>query len=126
MPENIVVDDGDVEDGEQGHEADDDGGEEELVAPDVEHPLRPGTVGARLHAEEAAAQVYHLPRQEEREPRQAGETGCAGAEDGVTLLAIRVVAVDGRDAAACFNVVEAIKDEHEGGQAQPCDPEPVH
>ena len=59
-----MVDDWDVKYREDEDEAEDDGGEQELVAPDVEHPLGEIAVGLGLHAEETAAGVDHLPGEE--------------------------------------------------------------
>lgn len=91
--EDTVVDDGDVQNGERKHEASHDPAEEEAVAPDVVHPLREVALRVRLHAEEAAPQVDHLPRQEEREPRHAGEGCCARPEHRVAVVAQRWVVV---------------------------------
>ncbi|KAM5475421.1 hypothetical protein MauCBS54593_001109 [Microsporum audouinii] len=120
VAEDLVVDDGDVEQREDGDEARDDGPEEEPVAPDVVHPLRQVPRRARLHAEEAAAQVDHLPRQEERKPRQADERRRARPEDGVARR--RVVAVAVRPQVA---VAEPEHHQRERGQAERGHPEAV-
>jgi len=65
MTEDIVVDNRNVEDGEDEDKANNDGGKEKLVAPDVNHPLGEVTVGLGLHAEKAATRVDRLPGEEE-------------------------------------------------------------
>ena len=81
-----MVDDGNIEQGEDGDEASHDGPEEELVAPYVVHPLCEIFLGARLHAEEAAAHVHHFPGEEQGEPGEADEGGGTSAEDGLTFV----------------------------------------
>ena len=100
MSENIVVDDGDVEDGEQREEADEHGAEKKLVAPDVEDPLRKVAFRVGLHAEKASSHVNHLPRQENGEPCKTCKTSCARAEHRVTLARVAVVAIAGGDFAS--------------------------
>lgn len=68
VSEDVVVDDGDVENWEDGDESSHDGPEQELVAPHVVHPLGEVFIGVGLHAEEAAAHVDHLPGEEQSEP----------------------------------------------------------
>lgn len=63
--EDVVVDDGAVQDQEDGHVAEHDRVEEELVAPHVVHPLRKVLLRLGLHAEERASEIDQLPRQEE-------------------------------------------------------------
>ena len=116
-----LVDDGDIKQGEEGDEADHDGPEEELVAPDVVHPLRQVELGAGLHAEKRAAHVNHFPRQEQREPRQTRKRRGAGAKDNVARVVVRVVAILTELAAA-----EAKHDQRKGRQTQRSDPQPVH
>lgn len=79
--EDDMVDDGDIEQGEDGDEPGHDGPEEELVAPHVVHPLGEVFLGAGLHAEEAETHVNHFPREEKGEPGEADEGRGAGAED---------------------------------------------
>lgn len=73
MPENHVVDHGDIQDGKDGDEPYHDATEEELVAPHVEHPLREIPLRVRLHTEETSSHVDHFPRQEQRKPRHTYE-----------------------------------------------------
>lgn len=61
MSEDSIVQDGDVECGEDSDETRDDRPEQELVAPDIDGPLREILCGFGLHAEEGAAHVDHLP-----------------------------------------------------------------
>jgi len=88
MLEDDVVDDRDVESREDSNEASHDGPEQELVAPDIVHPLGEVLRRLGLHAEERAAHVDHLPGEEESEPRQAHEGRGAGAEDSVARFAV--------------------------------------
>ncbi|PTD05900.1 hypothetical protein FCULG_00000236 [Fusarium culmorum] len=88
-----VADDGNVLDRKEGDNTEDNGPEQKLVAPDVVHPLGEVELGARLHAEEGSSLVNHLPGKEEREPGKTGESGSAGFEDGLTAVAVFVVAV---------------------------------
>lgn len=81
MFEDFVVDDRDVKNRESKHKACHDTEEKELVAPDIIHPLGKDFLGVGLHLEEAAAQVHHLPGEEEGEPGHAGECGSASTED---------------------------------------------
>lgn len=66
--EDSMVNNRDVKDWENSNETKHDTPEQELVPPDVEHPLCEVFLAPRLHAEETAAHVYHLPGKEEREP----------------------------------------------------------
>jgi hypothetical protein len=59
--EDVMVDDGNIQDDEDGDEAEDNGPEEELVAPDVEEELRVRAVSLGAHAEEGAAEVQEFP-----------------------------------------------------------------
>lgn len=93
MSEDTMVDHRDVEQREDSDEACHDGPEEELVAPDVVHPLCEVQLGARLHAEEAAAEIDHLPGQEEGEPGQTDEGRGSSSENGVALGGVVSVAV---------------------------------
>lgn len=119
--EDDVVDHRDVQRWEDSDEAGDDGPEQELVAPDVDHPLRKVLLALRLHAEEGPPHVNHFPGEEEREPRQAGEAGRARTEDGVALLGVGVVAE-----LAEVAVAEAVEDQSERGKTQSCRPEAVY
>ena len=126
MLENTVVDDWDVKDGESEHEASHDSEEEELVSPDVVHPLGESALGIGLHLEEAAAQVHHLPGEEEGEPGHAGEGCGAGAEHGVTSIWLGRVVVLG--VAACREVSIAPAEHYEGEcrQTQGSHPDTIH
>lgn len=118
--EDVVVDDGAVEDEEDGHVAEHDGVEEELVAPDVVHPLREVLLRLGLHAEEGAAEVDQLPGEEEREPCHRDECRGPRSEYRVASLGIRVITVFTHVA-----VAEAECNQGEGGQTQCRHPEAV-
>lgn len=120
MFEDVVVDDGNVQGGEDGDETRNDGPEEELVPPDVDHPLGKVALAAGLHAEETAAHVDHFPGQEQREPCERHECGGAGSEDRVTLLRVGVVASRPEIA-----VAKAVHDEQETRETQRAHPESV-
>lgn len=90
--EDFVVDNRNVQDGEGEYETGHDSEEQELVAPDIVHPLREVALGVGLHLEEAAAEVHHLPGEEEREPGHACECCGTSAEDSVTSVRfVRVI-----------------------------------
>lgn len=118
--EDDRVNDGDIKQREDGDETGHDAEKEELVAPHVPEPLRKVLCGLGLHAEEGPAHVQHLPGEEEREPRQGGKGGGAGAVDGVAGGGVAVVAVGAEVA-----VAKAEHDEQEGGQAQRGRPQAV-
>lgn len=65
VSEDLVVDDRDVQDWEDGDKGEDDGEEEELVAPDIDGPLREVLCRSWLHPEKRSAHVQHLPCQED-------------------------------------------------------------
>lgn len=112
---------GNVEGREYGNEAGDHSPEEERVPPHVVHPLGEVFFASRLHTEEAAAHVDHLPGQEEGEPSERHKGGCAGPEDGVTCLRVGVVA-----ALAEIAVAETVDDQQKRGKAKGCHPEAVY
>lgn len=116
------VNDGNVDDGEHGDEAGNDGPKEKLVAPDVNDPLGKVALALGLHAEEAAAQVDHLPGEEEGEPGQAGKGRRAGAEHDLAVLRVRLVAVVTNVGVA---VAEAKEDDGEGADAERGHPDSV-
>ncbi|KAI6760523.1 hypothetical protein HG530_009383 [Fusarium avenaceum] len=118
--EDGVADNGDVLDGEEGDDTEHDGPEEELVAPDVVHPLSEVELGARLHAEERSSLVNHLPSEEKGEPGKAGKGGGTGLEDSLTALAVGVVTV-----LAELTVAKGVEAEDEGAEAQKSNPETV-
>jgi hypothetical protein len=118
--EHGVADDGDVLDGEEGDEAEHDGPEEELVAPDIVHPLGEVELGAGLHAEERSALVNHLPGEEEGEPGETSKGGSTGLEDGLTAFAVVIVTV-----LTELTVTESIQTKDEGAKAESSDPETV-
>jgi hypothetical protein len=91
VPEDRVVDDGNVEDGEDCNETEHDGEEQEFVPPDVACPLREVLCGSRLHHEERAAHVQHLPCKEQREPRKTSECSRTSAEHSVARGVVRFV-----------------------------------
>jgi hypothetical protein len=121
VPEHSVVDDRNVEDGEDGDEPEHDRQEQELVPPDVNRPLSEVIVRIGLHHEERAAHVQHLPCEEEREPRKAGEGGCPSAEDGVASVIVRFVTI-----VAEVAVAETKHDDGEGCQTEGSDPQAIH
>ena len=53
-----------------------------------------------VELEKTSSHVLHFPGEEEGEPSQAGETGCASTEDGVALRRVGFVAVCSEDASA--------------------------
>jgi hypothetical protein len=120
VPEDSVVDDGDVQDWENSDESKHDGEEQELVPPHVACPLGEVLLGSRLHHEERAAHVQHLPREEQREPGKAGEGSRTSAEYSVASRVVRFVA-----ACAEVAVAETKHDEREGCEAEGGDPETV-
>lgn len=120
VPEHDGVDDGDVQDGEDGDECAHDGEEQELVAPHVVEPLGEVLVGARLHHEEGAAHVNHLPREEDGEPGETGECGGTSAEHSVAAGVVALV-TSGTQVA----VAKAEHDDREGGETECGDPESV-
>ena len=123
VAEDLVVDDGDVDEGEHADEADHDGPEEERVVPDVPDPLGGlgplGGVGGGAHVEQGPAEVDHLPGKEEDEPGQTGESGATSAEDKLATLEV-VVAVG-----AEVTVTETVDDKGECAQADGGDPAAV-
>lgn len=120
MLEHLSVEDGNVGEREDGHEADDDGEEQELVAPGIPEPLSKVLLALGLHAEEGASHVDHFPGEKEREPGECGETGSAGAVHGVAAVGIIVVAVHAK-----VTVAPAEHDEQEGRKAKGGGPETV-
>lgn len=118
--EDGVADDRDVLEREEGDEAEHDGPEEELVAPDIMHPLGEVLLGAGLHAEEGSSLVNHLPGEEQREPGQAGKGGGTRLEDGLAAVAVLVVAVN-----AELTVTKGVQAEHESAEAQGGDPDTI-
>lgn len=120
MPENGVVDDRDVQDGENGDETEHDGEEQELVPPDIACPLGEVLVRSWLHHEERAAHVQHLPRKEQREPGKTGERGSTSAEDGVAGGVVGLVT-----AGAEVAITKAKHDQGEGSKTESGDPETV-
>ena len=108
-----MVDDRNIQQRKDRHEAKHDTPEQELVLPHINHPLREIALTLWLHAEETASEVHQLPRQEEREPHHAHERGGAGAEYLVALRAIGVVAVGAETA-----VAEAVDDQAEAGETE--------
>jgi hypothetical protein len=120
VPEDSVVDDGNVQNWENGDEAEHDGEEQKLVPPHVACPLGEVFLGSWLHHEERAAHVQHLPREEQREPGEAGECSRTSAEYSVASRVVRFVA-----ACAEVAVAETKHNEREGCEAEGGDPETV-
>lgn len=112
--EDFLVDDRNVQDGESEYETGHDSEEQELVAPDIVHPLCEVALGVGLHLEEAAAEVHHLPREEEREPSHACECCGASAENGVTSVGFVRVVVLGVAARGEVSIAPAEHDQCEG------------
>ena len=94
--EDSVVDDGDVEHGEDRDETCHNGPEKELVAPHIDEPLCEVLLGAGLHSEERPPHVNHLPSKEEREPGKTREASSACAEHSITAGTVAIVAVQAK------------------------------
>lgn len=120
VPEHNGVDDWNVEDREDGDKTAHDGEEQELVAPHIVEPLSEVLLRARLHHEEGAAHINHLPRKKQREPGQAGESGSTSAEDSCTRVIETLVAAGTKVA-----ITETEHNDREGGETKGCDPETV-
>jgi hypothetical protein len=120
VPENRVIDDGNVEDGEDCNETEHDGEEQELVPPDVACPLREVLCRSRLHHEERAAHVQHLPCKEQREPGKTSECSRTSAEHSVASGVIRFVT-----RLAEVAIAEAEHDEREGRETKSGDPKTI-
>lgn len=118
--EDGVANDGDVLDGEEGDEAEHDGPEEELVAPDIVHPLGEVELGAGLHAEERSSLVNHLPGEEEGEPGETSKGGSTSLEDGLTAIAVVIVTV-----LTELTISEGIQTEDKGAEAESSNPKAV-
>ena len=114
MLEDTVVDDRDVQNRESENEASHDTEEEELVAPDIVHPLGEVALGVRLHLEEAPAEVHHLPGEEECEPSHASEGCGTGAEDSVASVGFGRIIVLCVAACGEVSIAPAEHDESEG------------
>jgi hypothetical protein len=93
MFEDHMVDDRDIQHWENGDESGYDAAEQEFVPPNIIDPLREVFLRPGLHAEKGAAQIHHLPGEEQGEPGQAGEASRAGAEYGVAFRAKGIIAV---------------------------------
>ncbi|CAF3572987.1 unnamed protein product [Fusarium graminearum] len=115
-----VTDDGNVLDREESDNTEDNGPEEELVAPDVVHPLGKVELGLGLHAEERSSLVNHLPGKEEREPGKTGKSGSTGLEDGLTAVAVSVVAV-----LTELTIAKGVHAEDEGAETKSGDPDTI-
>ena len=120
MLEDHVVDDRDIEDGENGDKSSHNRPEQELIAPDIVYPLGEVLLRLGLHAEERAAHVDHLPGEEKGKPSEADKGSGAGAEDGVTHVAVCIIAADTKVA-----VTKAEEDDGEGGKAEGGHPETI-
>jgi len=121
VPEHGVIDNRDVEDGEDGDESKHNREEQELVPPNVDRPLRKVLIRVGLHHEERAAHVQHLPCKEEREPCQAGESRGTSAEHGVASIVVPFVAV-----VAEITVAKTEHDNGEGCETKGGDPQAVY
>ncbi|GJC93041.1 hypothetical protein ColKHC_01867 [Colletotrichum higginsianum] len=102
----------DVDDGEDGKGADDDGPEEELVVIDV---LEEGelALAVGVQAEHGSAQVLELPGRDEDDPGKLGEDSSTGAEHGSAGLGESLVALLAKGSA-----VGTVDDNDERGQRQ--------
>lgn len=108
VEEDDLVDDGDVDGGHGAEEADEDGPEEERVAPEAEGPA----LGVGDDAvEEGAPEVDKLPGEDGEGPHHDRVAGRAGAEHAVALLRVLHVAV-----VAQVAVVEAEENGGEGAE----------
>ena len=121
--EHYGVEAGNVDDGEHGDEARDDGPEEKLVAPGVDDPLGKVLLALGLHAEEGPAHVDHFPGEEECEPGEAGKRRCAGPEDDFAALRVMVVAVV---ANVRGSIAEAVEHKDKRRQAEGRHPQAVN
>ena len=120
VSEDIMIDDRDIQGREDGNKASDNSPEQELIAPNIRHPLSKVPLAVRLHAEEAPTHVDHFPSQEKREPSKAGEAGRAGSEYRVTSFGIGGIAILSQ-----ITITKPVQDEGEGGQTECCHPETV-
>jgi hypothetical protein len=120
VSEHGIVDDRDIQDGEDGNEPEYNREEQELVPPDVAGPLGEVLCGSGLHHEERAAHVQHLPRKEQREPSEASKGSCASADHSVAGRVVGLVAV-----VAEVAVTEAEHHDREGCEAEGGYPEAV-
>lgn len=118
--EDIPIDDGDIQHGENGEEARHDGPEQKRIPPHIPRPLRKIPLAPRPHTEKGAPHIHHFPGEEKAKPRQADKRGRPRAEDGVAAGAVAVVAVHADGA-----VAEAEEHKREGGEAEARHPEPV-
>lgn len=118
--EDGVADDGDVLDREESNDTEDNGPEEELVAPDVVHPLSEVELGAGLHAEERSSLVNHLPGQEEGEPGKTSKGGGTSLEHSLTAVAVSVVAFGTE-----VTIAKGVHAEDESAQAKGGDPDTI-
>lgn len=121
--EHNCVEPRDVDDREHGNETRNNSPEQELIAPDVNHPLRKVTLALGLHAEEGSAHIDHFPGEEECKPSQARESGGTGTKDHLTLSRVLIVAVVAKIIRA---ITKAIEDKDEGRKAEGGHPDTVH
>ena len=128
--EDDVVDDRHVQDRERQQKPGHDAEEQEAVAPHVDHPLRREVLGLgaarrarrrRVHVEEAAAHVHHLPGQQQREPGHAHEGRGAGSVHRRAFRGVAAVAAAGQ-----VPLAPAEEHQRERRQAEGCDPDAVH
>jgi hypothetical protein len=120
VSEDIMIDDRDIQDREDGKKTSYDSPEQELVAPNIRHPLGKVPLTVRLHAKEAPTHVNHFPSQEKREPGKAGKAGSAGSENRVTSFGIGRIAILSQ-----ITIAKSVQDEGEGGQTEGCYPETI-
>lgn len=125
MFEDTVIDDRDVDNGEGENETSHDTEEEELVAPDIMHPLGVTFLRVGLHLEEAVAQVHHLPGKEEGEPGHAGEGSGTGTENCVAVVGLAGVVVMSVTALGEIAVAPSEHDEGECRQTEGSHPDSV-
>ena len=86
--------------------------EQDLVGPQVLHPLSVRGVGLGVHPEHAPSHINHLPSKEETLPAEHGEARRASTEHGFAPFA-SVVAT----ASTEITVSEAVDHEDEGGES---------
>lgn len=93
MLEYFVVNYRDVEGWKYCDKTSDDGPKQELVTPNVEHPLRKVLFTLWLHPEERAPHIDHLPGKEKGKPRQTDKRGRAGTENSIAVGTVSSVAI---------------------------------
>mgnify|MGYP005989479713 CR=1 FL=1 len=106
--EELVVENGDIDDREDGESAENDGPEQELVAVQILEDGKAAVI-VGIEAKHGAAETLELPGRNENQPGEFGKCGSAGAEDGLARFRVVRVAVH-----AEVSVVGAVDDDDEG------------